>query len=205
MRGVIEIRKEGQGKSDWTCWGISNPNWKVSNGYLFLSGRPQGYFHCSHQLSLLCLSLNRLTSLVTLATICSSRNFGLHGLMATSPITPSRTNSTWTVRFSTVVSSHRASFTLLQFRTCGRGESDWSVSDQELTFVPPFSDQAEGRLTRFLVFQANPHTPSAGLWVGKENNFKECVIWEGTPKWATLIMYPDTRHSLKSLNGCLCV
>ena len=51
----------------------------------------------------------------------------------------------------------------------------------------------------FWFFQANPHTPSAGLWVGRENNFKECVIWEGTPKWATLIMYPDTRHSLKSL------
>ena len=49
-------------------------------------------------------------------------------------------------------------------------------------------------------FQANPHTPSAGLWVERENNFKEeCVMCEGTPKWATLIMYPDTWHSLKSL------
>lgn len=136
MRGVIEIRKEGQGKSDWTWWGISNPNWKVSNGYLFffLSGRPQGYFHCSHPLSLLCLSLNRLTSLVTPGYHMLLRNFGLHGLMATSPITPIQNQFYMDCSFQYRCQQPQSQLHTVAVQNLWERESDWSVSDQELTF-----------------------------------------------------------------------
>lgn len=50
MRGVIEIRKEGQGKviEHVEAFPTQTGRSVMDTFFFFLSGRPQGYFHCSH-------------------------------------------------------------------------------------------------------------------------------------------------------------
>lgn len=158
MRGVIEIRKEGQGKVIEHVEAFPTQTGRsVMDTFFSFWKATKGYFHCSHPLSLLCLSLSRLTSLVTPGYHMLLRNFGLHGLIWLHlPILPP---SRKPILHGLFVSAPLSAATGQLHTVCSSelvGERIWLICLRSGVdfFVPPFSDQAEGRLTRFLVFSS---------------------------------------------------